>query len=424
MVFSHRYDAELKFCLGVVEMLTNELGSDALVAELSALFRRQGNDDQHVIAGVAALEQQYGNRTYREALRLLVGKNFGSELSRLYWHAVLEHRQRIFLPEFRSNTLRPALLDYLCREKGELEDPRIIDAEFLNNITRSSITDGLTGLYSQTYFKKYLSMILANNRRGSDSEFAIIFFDLDNFKQYNDRCGHLSGDEALRRTAEIIQGSLREGDMAARYGGEEFAVYLPLMNRATALVVAERIRQAIEQELFPGQGRLDRGTLTISGGVAAYPDDGTTMAALIEVADLHMYRAKSTRNCIYSFQDDRRRSLRRPVSSLVEYASLDGALFRPALSQDISELGMGLGCEAQVDPGAVLSLRLTRPFWSDNLLLCATVRQIRRQGDLIFVGLEFERSLESIEELLAATHRQNICQKSGAVRPPLAPKWQ
>jgi hypothetical protein len=92
------------------------------------------------------------------------------------------------------------------------------------------------------------------------------------------------------------------------------------------------------------------------------------------------------------------------VRSLVEYASFDGALYRPALSTDISEHGLGLGCESLLEEGSTLSLRLTRPYWPENVYLTAKVRQVRRKGELVFVGLEFDESLYSIDELL--THQK------------------
>lgn len=379
----------------------NEPQQNVLEAELQKLFSQWKCNDQQLILAVASLEEKYGERIYKESLRLLVGKTFGTELSRRYWYAAIDHCQATFRPEFVDGALRPALLDYLHRVAGELDDPRIIDSEFLDNITRSSITDGLTGLYHQTYFKDYLTRVLANKRRDFDSGFAIILLDLDHFKQYNDRCGHLCGDEALRRTAEIIRDNLREGDIAARYGGEEFAVYLPLADAKTALRVAERIRHAIEAEVFVKQELLDRRCLTISGGISVYPEDGRNVAALIEAADCQLYRAKALRNSIFPWRSERRRNQRRSVQSLVEYASFDGALYRPALTQDISENGMGIGCETFIDPGTVLSLRLTRPYWPVNLQISATVRQIRRQGELVFVGLEFDRTLDTVDQLVA-----------------------
>lgn len=357
-------------------------------------------EDKKLLSRVEELAAKHGNSVYKEMLLMMTGKHFGSELSRRYWSGAVRHCQQIFKAEFVGRGFRPALMDYLRHFAGELSDPRIIEGDYLYNITRSSVTDGLTGLYNQTYFKKVLEKTICNQRRNGDNSFALVFLDLDHFKQYNDRCGHLQGDEALRICAEIITRNLRDGDLAVRYGGEEFALLLPELDRHTAFSVAERIRKGIENHHFLKQELLDSGNLTISGGISLYPDSGESAEEIIQTADKELYKAKERRNCIYSFSDDRRRNTRRTVKSLVEYASFDGALYRPALSIDISEHGMGLGCESLLEEGSTLSLRLTRPYWPENIHLTAKVRQVRRKDELIFVGLEFDKSLQSIDELL------------------------
>lgn len=358
-------------------------------------------EDAHLLGRVNSLAMEHGNCVYKEILLLLVGKHFGSELSARYWREAIEHCRQIFRPEYVARGFRPALLDYLSNVVGEFSDPRIIEADYLQNITRSSVTDGLTGLYNQTYFKNVLENTIINQRRSGDDSFALVLLDLDRFKQYNDRCGHLCGDEALRLCAGVISGALRDGDMAVRYGGEEFALLLPSVDRHTAYTVAERIRTEIEKFPFPKEELLESGCLTVSGGIAVFPADGETAEELIHSADQELYKAKEVRNTIYSISTERRRNSRKPVRSLVEYASFDGALYRPALSIDISEKGMGIGCENLLFEGMSLSVRLTKPYWPVNIHLSAKVRQVRRQNELIYVGLEFDESLGSLEDLLA-----------------------
>lgn len=375
--------------------LTNEY-----TPELMQLLGSEAGDS-HFIECVDALAREHGICIYREILMLLVGKHFDPELSVRYWREAIAHCQEIYRPEYVDRGFRPALLDYLRNVVGEFSDPRIIEADYLHNITRSSVTDGLTGLYNQTYFKKILKKTIANQRRSVDHSFALVLLDLDHFKQYNDRCGHLSGDEALRLCAGVISGALRDGDMAVRYGGEEFALLLPNVDRHTAYMVAERIRGGIEKYPFPQEALLESGCLTISGGIAVFPDDGETVEELIEYADKELYKAKEVRNRIYCHSTERRNSSRKQVRTLVEYASFDGALYRPALSLDISEKGMGLGCESHLLEGMTLSVRLTRPYWPVNMHLSAKVRQVRKQNDLVYVGLEFDEALDSLEDLLA-----------------------
>lgn len=368
-------------------------------AQLLTLLHPTSND-KHLLTTLAELAGEHGNVVYAEMLMLLTGKHFGEDAAKTYWEAAIQHSRKILHPDHVATGFRAALLDYLLNVAGEFADPRLIEADYLHNITRSSVTDGLTGLYNQTYFKKILENSIHNQRRSGDQSFALVLLDLDHFKQYNDRCGHLAGDEALRHCADIIATALRDGDVAARYGGEEFALFLPNLDRHDAFTVAERIRTNIEKHLFHRQELLDSGNLTISGGVALFPDSGESVADIINAADKELYRAKERRNCIYSFSNDRRRRSRKPVRSLVEYASFDGALYRPALSIDISEEGMGIGCENLMFTGMSLSLRLTKPYWPENVHLAAIVRQVRQRDDMVYVGLEFEKSLESIRELL------------------------
>jgi diguanylate cyclase (GGDEF)-like protein len=373
--------------------------SEKFSHQLHILLRTTAADDGHLQA-VAELAAEHGNAVYAEMLMLITGKHFGEDTAKSYWDAAINHSRKIFLPEYAATGFRAALLDYLLNVAGEFSDPRLIEADYLRNITRSSITDGLTGLYNQTYFKKVLESSILKQRRSNDQSFALVLLDLDHFKQYNDRCGHLAGDEALRQCAAIITNAMRDGDVAARYGGEEFALLLPNLDRHDAFIVAERIRRNIEKHLFARQELLDSGNLTISGGVALFPDSGESVADMINAADKELYKAKERRNCIYSFSEDRRQRTRKQVRSLVEYASFEGALYRPALSIDISEEGMGIGCDSMMFEGMTLSLRLTKPYWPENVHLKAIVRQVRQREDMVYVGLEFEKSLESIKELL------------------------
>lgn len=155
-----------------------------------------------------------------------------------------------------------------------------------------SVTDALTGLYNRRFLKSRIEEEL-NRSSHQGLNLTILFLDLDFFKNYNDICGHLAGDGALRRTAEIIQSSLREMDTIARYGGEEFCALLPGTAKAEAMVVAERIRSEIESEKFPGEESLPLGRLTASFGVASFPEDGRTYTGLIHASDIALYQAKT-----------------------------------------------------------------------------------------------------------------------------------
>jgi diguanylate cyclase (GGDEF)-like protein len=117
------------------------------------------------------------------------------------------------------------------------------------------------------------------------------FGELDDFKQVNDTRGHQAGDAALVELARRLTGITREVDLVARYGGEEFALVLPRTDAAGGRLLGEKVCHAVAAEPFPADG--EPLCLTVSGGVATYPDHGRTIKALVEAADAALYRAKA-----------------------------------------------------------------------------------------------------------------------------------
>ena len=162
-----------------------------------------------------------------------------------------------------------------------------------------AITDALTGLYNHRYLHERLSEEL-HRARDQQRPLSVLFCDLDRFKSYNDASGHSAGDAVLREVAHVIEQSVRNVDIAARYGGEEFVVLLVETDRETALVVAERIRERIRAAGFTA----NHVPLTVSIGVAGYPDDADRREDLLNKADWAMYLAKRRgRDQVASFGD-------------------------------------------------------------------------------------------------------------------------
>ena len=174
---------------------------------------------------------------------------------------------------------------YLTRAFSTLVT-RLREREGQSELERLSLTDALTGLYNRRHLMGTLASEVQRSRRLRRS-FTVLLADVDKFKQYNDTHGHLAGDTALGKIAEVFRRTTRAVDCVARYGGEEFVVMLLECNMATATIVAERVRGRIaEQDL--GEGRL-----TVSIGLAEYPEGGDTPEELIGTADAAMYQAKS-----------------------------------------------------------------------------------------------------------------------------------
>jgi diguanylate cyclase (GGDEF)-like protein/excisionase family DNA binding protein len=150
-----------------------------------------------------------------------------------------------------------------------------------------AITDALTGLYNHRYLHERLSEEL-HRAREATQPLSVLFCDIDHFKGYNDANGHSAGDAVLREVAHLIEQSVRNVDVAGRYGGEEFVVLLVETGRDAALAVAERIRQRIGDAGFSANGT----PLTVSVGVAGYPEDAERREDLLDKADAAMYLAK------------------------------------------------------------------------------------------------------------------------------------
>lgn len=181
-----------------------------------------------------------------------------------------------------------------------------IDREFQQQIHRLIAHDELTGLLTSKSFFSELRREAA--RAESESRpFCVLMMDLDYFKVVNDTYGHLVGSRTLEETGRVIKEALRAGDVASRFGGEEFAAFLLDANYAQGLVAAERVRVAVAEHLFPCTRMDSPGSqthhITISIGVAAYPDDATDPIHLVELADSALYRAKrSGRNQICAYR--------------------------------------------------------------------------------------------------------------------------
>lgn len=154
-----------------------------------------------------------------------------------------------------------------------------------------SIKDELTGLFNYRYFQNHMEEEIKRAQR-YEKPVSLILLDLDNFKTYNDSCGHLVGNEILKGVTDPLRACVRDVDIVARYGGDEFCIILPQTGKSEAIEVAERIRTSIEHHDFP-QKKKELGNLTVSLGLVAYPQDGKNLKSLLGAADKTLYMAKN-----------------------------------------------------------------------------------------------------------------------------------
>ncbi len=167
-------------------------------------------------------------------------------------------------------------------------------------VVQQSQSDSLTGLWNHGYFQKMLLMELQQAKR-SEQPLSLLFLDIDNFKQLNDTCGHQHGDLILKELANILKESARTQDYICRYGGEEFALILTRTHAQQSLEIAERFRRKIEQHEFPSPSGVGTLHLTVSIGLASFPNHADNTDTLIALADKAMYTAKTSgknRTCV------------------------------------------------------------------------------------------------------------------------------
>jgi diguanylate cyclase (GGDEF)-like protein len=159
----------------------------------------------------------------------------------------------------------------------------------LDALKRFATVDGLTGVLNHRAFKEKLFEEVYRARR-YDHSLTLMMMDLDDFKKINDTHGHLYGDYMLRIVADIIKNNIRMVDIVARYGGEEFTVILANAEKEAAMGTAQRIRQKISEYPFEQDGI--RASVTVSIGMASFPEDSHDGISLIQAADDAMYKAK------------------------------------------------------------------------------------------------------------------------------------
>lgn len=168
----------------------------------------------------------------------------------------------------------------------------------IEEVSRRASTDALTGLPNRRAFDEHLAHLLAHADRFGHS-LSLVMADVDHFKRVNDTWGHEAGDLVLKTISKTLQDGVRAVDVCARFGGEEIALLLPQTALTGAAELADRLRQAVSEQSVMWQG--DPISVTISCGVACYPDGVLTKEALFAAADRALYEAKSAgRNCVKS----------------------------------------------------------------------------------------------------------------------------
>jgi diguanylate cyclase (GGDEF)-like protein len=238
---------------------------------------------------------------YHDIIFALVQIRLPEEEAERDWAEILKHKLKISKKLKRNVGIHVATLDYYINIKRRVFNPTIIDAHEFADTASRAITDDLTRAYNRHFFDGELKRLFTFAKLFNKS-FALLLFDLDHFKAYNDINGHIKGDIALIQTVNIFHAVCGSNSTVCRYGGEEFTIILPNCDLQEAVRTAENVRKAVYDFRFVNEQQLPGERLSISCGVTSFRKDIQKPSEIIEEADIALYRAKRAgRNRIKTF---------------------------------------------------------------------------------------------------------------------------
>lgn len=326
---------------------------------LLQVLEEDAHNADRLLSRLDAVTRESGVGAHAALLLILSRQPFEEQEARRHWEAIVDHRARLSKALGRDVGIRVALLDYFVHVNRRLLNPTLIDLEMLDVAERTAAFDPVTGLQTERAFRAAVQNELRRARRYGGSV-SVVLFDLDDFEKVNRAAGHLIGDRILRETGILLKNKSRDIDLTARPGEDELALVLPETDRNGALLVAERFRVEVERHFSSREVAGHPAALTVSGGVAAYPEDAHTPEILVERAARALYRAKAGgKNAIHVFHPERRQFLRfelEPGRFEVEVlAPRDGG--RGPI-RDLSRHGIVFTCPEPLEVGEVIEIRL------------------------------------------------------------------
>lgn len=345
-------------------------------------------DDSNLLETIQDLVEKEGEEVYPTLLNILTHLEFDAHDAKVNWDRILAHRNLLETKLDRHVKLITAVCDYFCEISQTLQTPTMIELKVLEETKKHSRSDGLTGLFNRRFFDEALEGEMNRAQRYSGG-FSLIFFDLDNFKSFNDTYGHQAGDLTLQEVAKILILEKRTEDLACRYGGEELVLILPETQKINALVIAERIRQTVEEMKLEFDGQSF--SVTLSGGVASYPADAKDVKSLIHTADVALYQAKeSGRNRIFLHAQDKRHYIRIDFAGDVQINKVDQESGQIKVQgKNFSSSGLLLESPVAMEIGTQVSVEITDPGLDKPIIVKAQVARVEKFDSHYDIGVSF-----------------------------------
>lgn len=333
--------------------------AEKLREKLTQLMVEDAHNTQTLLARLDTLTQESGIGAHSALLLILTHLAFEEREARSHWGEILVRRDELKDKLGRDPGIRMAVLDYFMNVNRQLVQPTLIELSMLESTARDAAQDKLTGLASDTTFRTSLWRELRRARR-YDQHLSVVLFDLDGFAEANAAFGDLVADRLLRESAIVLSNKIRDIDIAARPGEDELALLLPETDRNGALLVAERFRREVERYFARRESAGKPVELTVSGGIACYPEDAKTPEALLQCAAQALYQAKAAgKNGVQLYHPERRRYLRFELApGRFEVEVLEPRDPPPLRMRNLSRNGILFASPEPLEVGEEIEIRL------------------------------------------------------------------
>ena len=349
---------------------------------------RSATSGGHLLDSLDLLVQQEGRSACKIILEVLMHREFNAEEAAQYWWEIVDHHRTLSASLGRPVSLAVAVCDYFSLHDKGINFPKLIDVHEFEAMHSERQFDFLTGLHNRQAMEMALSREFSRAER-YQRKLSVLFLDLDSFKEINDQHGHLAGDKMLQHVGRILARNKRAVDIAARYGGDEFVMLLPDTDKKEALAQAERIRAEISQEILAVEGKEVR--LTVSGGIATYPDDALSDKGVFKCADEALYQAKHLgRNSVLLYESEKRLAKRVDITAPLTVTQIDAEPFDllPMQSKNMSCSGVLLDSNVPISRGTLLELEIT--LGDRKLTIQGEVVRMEKLGQERFdIGVSF-----------------------------------
>ena len=324
-------------------------------------------------------------------LHNLVQLNFPPGDACTHWNAIVKHAHTLESSLKRKVGLTTAACDYFSTINPCLDNPKLIEFTYFEKMLRSAHHDFLTGLLTRGAFHTSFEQEISRAKRHSHNA-TLVFFDLDGFKEINDKHGHLAGDEVLRQVGAIILASKRKEDVACRFGGDEFVILLPETDRFMALRVSEKIHKKINSLIIYHD--IQPVAIKCSGGLASFPIDSSTGTGLLDCADRALYQAKSRKaHQLTLFSRENRHFTRIAFEHSVQVRLVENdSSINFGKSKNISKGGLLISMQTPYTIGTTLELEIPLKETDPLVVTGKVVRLEQIKPDTYDVGLSFLKS--------------------------------